>query len=206
MAMLRLERIFKNYGETGPINERVNLHGFIGPEVFLTKSGEVGLILEVRGVDYECLDGTAIDGLTKRLESALKLFGDDHRVYQYLFKRNNETIPYKIYGNPVVDAAIQNRIAYLGAKADTLFSLSIYYVILHQGSQLSHSLGNALAQFPKHPRKSLAELSPRFFAKKQALFLGNQITNAKPALLQSPHPLPLQPTVFVPSPLHVKPP
>jgi type IV secretory pathway VirB4 component len=95
MAMLRLKRIFKDYQETGSLNERVNLYGFVGPEVFLTKTGELGLILEVRGVDYECLEGAAIDALTKRLESALKLFGDDYRVYQYLFKRNNETIPYK---------------------------------------------------------------------------------------------------------------
>src|SRR5713226_5972886 len=169
MAMLRLKRIFKNYVETGSLNEQVNLYGFIGPEVFLTKTGVLGLILEVRGVDYECLDGAAIDALTKRLESALKLFGDDYPVYQYLFKRNNETIPYKLYGNPVVDAAIQNRIAYLGSKADTLFSLSIYYVILLEGAHISHSLGNTLAQFPKHPRKSLAELSARFFAKTQVL-------------------------------------
>src|SRR6267142_4896318 len=144
MDMLRLSRIFKNYNETGSLNEQINLYGFIGPHVFLTKSDEVGLILEVRGVDYECLDDVAIDGFTKRLESALKLFDENYRVYQYLFKRNNEPIPYKLYGNPIVDTAIKNRIAYLGGKADTLFSLSIYYVILHQGSQISHSFVHAL--------------------------------------------------------------
>jgi len=58
--MLKLKRIFKNYDETGSLNERVNLYGFVGPEVFLTKTGELGLILEARGVDYECLDGTAM--------------------------------------------------------------------------------------------------------------------------------------------------
>ena len=198
MAMLRLKRIFKNYEETGSLNERVNLYGFIGSEVFLTKTGELGLILEVRGVDYECLDGTAIDALTKRLESALKLFGDDYRLYQYLFKRNNETIPYKLYGNPVVDAAIQNRIAYLGSKADALFSLSIYYVILHQASQISHSLGSALAQFPLNPRKALAELSARLFAKKQVLVLGNEIGKAEAALLQKARSFTLQVSDFLP--------
>src|SRR6204780_1570673 len=138
--MLKLKRIFKNYQETGSLAEQVNLYGFIGPEVFLTKSGEVGVILEVRGVDYECLDQTAIDGLTKRLESALKLFDENCRVYQYLFKRNNETIPYKLYDSPVVDAAIKNRIAYLASKADTLYSLSVYYVLLYQGFETSHKL------------------------------------------------------------------
>src|ERR1700723_4397531 len=135
--MLRFSRIFKNYEETGSLSERINLYGFIGPQEFLTKSGEVGLILEVRGVDYECLDGAAIDGFTKRLESALKLFDENCRVYQYLFKRNNQTIPYQLYANPVVDAAIENRIAYLQSKAGTLFSLSVYYVALYRRSEAS---------------------------------------------------------------------
>jgi type IV secretion system protein TrbE len=196
--MFRLKRIFKDYRETGALNERVNLYGFIGPEVFLTKTGELGLILEVRGVDYECLDGAAIDGLTKRLESALKLFGDDYRVYQYLFKRNNEAIPYQLYGNPVVDAAIQNRIVYLGSKADTLFSLSIYYVILHQGSPLSHSLGSIFAQFPESPRKALVELSARFRAKKQVLVLGNELGKAEAVLLEKARSFLLQVSDFLP--------
>src|SRR3984893_14897491 len=165
--MLRLKRIFRNYEEAGALNAQLNLYGFVSDHVFLTKTGDIGLILEVRGVDYECLDGAAIDALTKRLESALKLFGDDYRVYQYLFKRNNETIPYKLCGNPVVDAAIQNRIAYLGSKADKLFSLSIYYVILYQGSRISRTLGTTLGEFPKNPRKALTELCAHFVSKKR---------------------------------------
>ena len=78
--------------------------------MFLTKSGDVGVILEVRGIDYECLDGASIDAFTKRLESALRLFDENYRVYQYLFKRSNPGISYKLYGNPIVDAAIRNRI------------------------------------------------------------------------------------------------
>jgi type IV secretion system protein TrbE len=49
--MFPISRIFKNYRETGSLGEQINLFGFIGPEVFLTKTGEVGLILEVRGVE-----------------------------------------------------------------------------------------------------------------------------------------------------------
>jgi type IV secretion/conjugal transfer VirB4 family ATPase len=184
MTMLRLSRIFKNYDETGSLSEQINLYGFIGPHVFLTKSGEVGVILEVRGVDYECLDAVSTDSFTKRLESALKLFDENHRVYQYLFKRNNETIPHQLYGSPVVDAAIKNRIAYLGSKADTLFSLSIYYVVLFQGSQTSDKLGNAIAEFPKNPKKAISNLRAHLSGQKQALVLGRNVSNAEAALLQ----------------------
>src|SRR5467141_1821951 len=197
MAMLRLSRIFKNYNETGSLNEQINLYGFIGPHVFLTKSGEVGVVLEVRGVDYECLDAASIDGFTKRLESALKLFAENYRVYQYLFKRNNETIPYKLYSNPIVDTAIKNRIAYLGSKADTLFSLSVYYVLLHQGFQVSHKLGSALAEFPKNPKTTLAYLRAHFSSQKQTVVLGQHVSNAQAALLQKARSFILQVSDFL---------
>jgi type IV secretion system protein VirB4 len=197
MDMLRLSRIFKNYNETGSLNEQINLYGFIGPHVFLTKSGEVGVILEVRGVDYECLDSASIDGFTKRLESALKLFDENYRLYQYLFKRNNETIPYKLYANPIVDTAIKNRIAYLASKADTLFSLSVYYVVLYHGFQTSAKLGSALAEFPKNPKKAVAELRAHFSGQKQVVVLGQHVGNAQAALLQKARSFMLQVSDFL---------
>src|SRR6516164_1600314 len=197
MTMLRLSRIFKNYNETDSLSEQINLYGFIGPHIFLTKSGEVGVILEIRGVDYECLDGASIDGFTKRLESALKLFDESYRVYQYLFKRNNETIPYKLYANPIVNTAIKNRIAYLGSKSDTLFSLSVYYVVLHKGFQTSHKLGSALAQFPENPKKALADLWALFSSQKQIVVLGQHVDNAQAALLQKARSFILQVSDFL---------
>ncbi len=98
--MLRLQRIFKNYQETGAFNEQVNLYGFIDSNVFLTKSGELGVILEVRGVDYECLDGASIDGLTKRLESALKLFDENYRIQLSASTRNRDPVLMSSHGNP----------------------------------------------------------------------------------------------------------
>jgi len=182
--MLRLKRIFKNYEETGSFNELVNLYGFIDEHAFLTKTGDLGVILEVRGVDYECLDGASIDGLTKRLESALKLFDERYRVYQYLFKRNNETIPYKLYGSPVVDAAIQNRIAYLASKADTLFSLSIYYVFLYEGFRPSRRLSNILQECPAHPGRTLGNLMGNLSTKKQVVLMAAETGKAQAVLLQ----------------------
>jgi type IV secretion/conjugal transfer VirB4 family ATPase len=197
MAMLRLSRIFKNYNEAGSLSEQINLFGFIGPNIFLTKSGDVGVILEVRGVDYECLDGASIDGFTKRLESALKLFDENYRLYQYLFKRNNEAIPYKLYGKPIVDAAIKNRIAYLGSKADTLYSLSVYYVVLYQGFQTSDKLGNALAEFPKNPKKAVADLRAHFSSQKQIVVLGKHVASAEAALIQKARSFILQVSDFL---------
>jgi len=195
--MFRLSRIFKNYGETGSLGEQVNLYGFIGPEVFLTKAGEVGLILEVRGVDYECLDGGSIDGLTKRLESALKLFDENCRVYQYLFKRNNEIIPYKLYGNPVVDAAIKNRIAYLASKADTLFSLSVYYVVLYREFEAIDRFAGVLRAFSKGLKRGFTELAAQLSSKKQVVVLGEHLDRSRSVLLEKARSFLLQVSDFL---------
>src|SRR5260370_7153736 len=114
--MLRLQRIFKNYEETGSFNEQVNLFGFIESGVFLTKTGDLGVILQVPGVDFECLDGDALDGLTKRLESAFKLFDENYRIYQYLFKRNNESIPFKLYDNSVLPTPTNNPLPFFSTQ------------------------------------------------------------------------------------------
>src|SRR5216684_4533366 len=196
--MLRLRRIFKNYEETGSFNEQVNLYGFIDQHVFLTKTGDLGVVLQVPGVDYECLDGNTLDSLTKRLESALKLFDENYRVYQYVFKRNNETIPYKLYGNPVVDTAIKNRIAYLASKADTLFSLSIYYVVLFEGFRYRRTLGSTLLEIPKRPAKALGELRAHFSGRKQVSLLDREITKGQAGLLQKVESFILQVSDFLP--------
>ena len=77
--MLRLKRIFKNYEETGSLNAQVNLYGFIDDQRSLPRPANSESFSKSRGVDYECLDGAAIDGLTKRLESAFRLFDENCR-------------------------------------------------------------------------------------------------------------------------------
>jgi hypothetical protein len=50
--VFRLDRALKPYRKYGSLNDQVNLFGFIDDGVFLTKSGERGLELAVRGVGY----------------------------------------------------------------------------------------------------------------------------------------------------------
>ncbi len=195
--MLRLKRLFKNYDETGSLNELVNLYGFIDNELFLTKTGAVGTVLEVLGVDYECLDGAALDHLTKRLESALKLFDENYRVYQYLFKRNRETIPYQLYENPVVNAAIRNRMAYLEERAGKLFSLSIYFVVLFEGSLTGARLANALTEVTDSPVAAVRRLWTRISSEKQIAFLETVVGRAQAALRQKVESFVLQVSDFL---------
>src|ERR1051326_2717201 len=167
--MFRLDRISKAYEEAGSLSEQVNLFGFIDDQVFLTKSGDVGVVMALSGVDYECLDSTAIDHLTKRLESAFKIFDENCRVFQYLFKRNQERIPYQTYGNPVVGQSHRESDAVSAAKADTLYSLKIYYVILLQNSPRKTGLLATVQKLASEPIAALRELRVYLSTKRQVL-------------------------------------
>jgi len=182
--VLNLRRLFRNYEEAGSLNAMVNLFGFVGAEMFLTKTGDAGVVLEVKGVDYECLDQNSIDGLTKRLESALRLFDENYRVYQLLFKRNQEAIPYSLCGKPVVDSAIRNRVAHFAEKAETLFSLSIFFVVLCPAIAARRGLTASLLELPANPRASLAELRSRFSSKAAVRLNSREIAHAEAALRQ----------------------
>src|SRR5579864_7654792 len=85
--MLRLDRVIKPWKESGALNSQLNLYGFWNDNAFLTKSGDLGIILRVRGVDYESLDQAAQEYAVKRLEAALKTFGPGFHVYNICSKR-----------------------------------------------------------------------------------------------------------------------
>jgi type IV secretion system protein VirB4 len=182
--MLNLRRLFKNYDEAGSLNAMVNLFGFAGTEMFLTKTGDAGMVLEVKGVDYECLDLPSIDALTKRLESALRLFDENYRVYQLLFKRNQEAIPHSFCGKTIVDTAIRNRLAYFTEKAESLFSLSIFFVVLCPAMSARRSLTNSILELPANPRASLADLRARFSSTASVRLDSQEITGAEATLRQ----------------------
>ena len=195
--MLNLKRVFWNYDEAGSLNAMINLFGFVGPHTFLTKTGEVGAVLELGGVDYECLETSSIDALTKRLESALRLFDESYRLYQILFKRNGEAIPHSFCGKPVVDAAIRDRVAYFSRKSDNLFSLSVYFVILSPALAARHSLAKTVLSIPDHPRKALKEVAARFSSKATVQIDAAQIETAQTALRQKVDSFRMQVSDFV---------
>jgi type IV secretory pathway VirB4 component len=107
--MLNLSRVIKPWKEADALSAHINLYGFWTETTFLTKSGDLGMVLSVTGVDYESLDNDEQQYAVKRLESALKSFGEGFHVYQYLFKTNRPDIPFASYDDALIDAAKRRR-------------------------------------------------------------------------------------------------
>jgi type IV secretion/conjugal transfer VirB4 family ATPase len=198
--VFKLTNAFKNYREAGSLNEQINLLGFLDDHFFLTKSGDIGAVLAVSGIDYEGLDGNGIDQYTKRLESAFKVLDDQCRIYQYLFKRNHPTIPHREYQDPVVNAAIRNRIAYFKSKADKLYSLEIFYVVVLETAQKGKALRRLLTNGNDNPdvHGRWKDLRALVSAKNKIVLIGNDLQRAQSALNQKVASFLLQVSDFVP--------
>src|SRR6266436_5180471 len=181
-AVFKLNRITKEYREAAALCSQVNLFGFVDDEIFLTKSGDVGIVLAIEGVDYECLDTNTIDNLTRRLTAAFRVFDEKSRVYQYLFKRNRENIPFKTYQNPIVNAAIRNRIEYLKTKAESLYSFQICYVVLYEGFRHRSSILTSLSKIASRPGEAMQELRARISTRKQVVVIDSELQQSLSAL------------------------
>ena len=156
--MLRLDKVIKPWKEAAALNDHINLYGFWNETAFLTKSGDVGMVLRVSGVDYESLDHAEQEYAVKRLEAALKAFGPGFHVYQYLFKQNRPEIPFAHYDDPVVEAAIDQRRQFFEAKRDRLYQIEIFYCIVLEGARSKTGIGAALARLFRDPAGAIDEL------------------------------------------------
>ena len=74
--MQSIRKVIKTWQDAGELNANINLYGFVADDVFMTKTGDLGMALECRGVDHESFDSDEQQYAVRRLESALKAFGD----------------------------------------------------------------------------------------------------------------------------------
>src|SRR5579859_3009222 len=173
--MLRLDKAIKPWKESAALNDHINLYGFWNETTFLTKSGDLGMVLRVPGVDYESLDRADQEYAVKRLEAALKAFGPGFHVYQYLFKSNRPDIPFTHYDDPVVEAAVEQRRQFFDAKKDHLYQIEIFYAIVLQGSRSKSGVRAAVAQFLRDPAGAIGELKVQFTNSAMKVLLRSQI-------------------------------
>jgi type IV secretory pathway TrbF-like protein len=156
--MFRLDKVIKPWKEAASLNDYINLYGFWNETAFLTKSGDVGMVLNVPGVDYESLDYAGQEYAVKRLEAALKAFGPGFHLYQYLFKSNRPEIPFAKYDNPVVDAAILVLAAVCLTLAGLIFKSQRALAAIHPLIVRINDIGRAEAidyrNFQYRPREA----------------------------------------------------
>ena len=173
--MLNLAKLVKPWKDSDSLNAHINLYGFWSETTFLTKSGDIGLVLSVPGVDYESLDNSEQQYAVKRLESAMKSFSEGFHVYQYLFKSNRPNIPFAHYDDELIDAAIDQRRQFFEAKRDRLYQIEIFYVVILEGVRSKTGLFTSLARIPAAPRRGFADLKAQFVGEQMRTLLRTEV-------------------------------
>src|ERR1700732_809191 len=133
--MRRLSQIVRDFRDTGAMSTLINLYGFVDDAVFLTKSGDLGVVLALRGVDYECLDPDQREAVTRRFEVALRLWDEHTRLYQYVLKRNQIALPDASHPPPAGNSLLQRLPAFLEATQDERYTVELYLVILAEAGR-----------------------------------------------------------------------
>ena len=176
--MLTLRGVIKPWKESAALCDHINLYGFWNETAFLTKSGDLGMVLSVTGIDYESLDRSQQEYSVKRLEAALKSFGPGFHVYQYLFKTSRPEIPFASYSDPVVQTAVDQRRQFFKEKADHLFQIEIFYCVVLEGARSRTGLGAACAQIVRDPSGAISEVRRQFSSSGMKRLLRAEIERA----------------------------
>jgi type IV secretion system protein VirB4 len=131
--MLRLTRILKDYSEAGTLSGLIALWGFARDGVFLTKAGSVGIVYRLTPPDTECMDQTTRAVVAARVSQALKQLSERLHLYVYLLKRPASPLPPTTHPNAAVNAALNERAAFIAGSASRFYTCEHYMVLLHEG-------------------------------------------------------------------------
>ena len=181
---MTLSRMRKSHDESRSFSSMINVLGFLADgHTFLTKSGDVGVVVSYRGRDSECLEPLVKDGIVAGVRSALvAAFDESFTIKLYLRKTSDPELEASDSDNEVVREAIRNRNEYLRSKGAELFSFETYLVIICKGQWGSPKIAERLSYFIRHPRRALRE---SLRANGRALVLDETIEATKRHLLRA---------------------
>ncbi len=182
--MFKVENITKDWKEAGSLQAHINLYGFWDEHCFLPNPAIWVPYSTLAESITRALDHAGRDYAVKRLEAAFRALDDKTRLYQILFKHNRPAIPHAEYENPLVRAAVEQRSAFLQSKADRLYSIETYWVVMVDGKYAKTGLFHALSQLLKVPRTGIKELKTLFAGKQQRTLLYEQIERDRLLLQQ----------------------
>jgi type IV secretion system protein VirB4 len=156
--MLSIRRITKSYRDAGALHTLLNMATFLDDAVFLTKSGDLGMCVAWKGVDYDGLGPEERDAIARRFERSLRLFDERYRLYQYLLKTPVTRLDEATTGIDAVDALLQARRDFVLATRP-LFTVQTYAAVVFEGWR-EHAGGGLWAQLRTRGSRLVDAWSP----------------------------------------------
>ena len=154
--MTRLDEVTREYRESGALSGLIAIHAAVEETTFLTKGGQLLQVLRVKGIDHECLDHHQLNTVARRFEAAIRIFPVTFHLYQLVLKRDHAELPHQVPAHPAVREAVRNRIDYLQAKADALYTFELYFVVVYDAG-LGKNAGGTFHRALRQPHRALAD-------------------------------------------------
>ena len=112
--MQSIWNVFGKPENSDPLCRWIPYDCFVDDSVFATKTGCIGMTLEMEGIEYETLAQEHLERVAERFAAAHRTFDGRFRLYHHLLKRNNERVSRKgRYSKPTVDRAVRERAEFL---------------------------------------------------------------------------------------------
>src|SRR5260370_24309465 len=132
--MIKLNRVLKSYRDSGALHANIGIQEAVDDKNVLKKGGHLVRLLRFHGIDDECLDPQQVDQIASRIEAALRLLGENFRLYQYQIKGHASPIDCSGSESPLVEEALKLRTAYLNSKQ--LYQIEHYWAVVYEGSRI----------------------------------------------------------------------
>lgn len=150
--LVYLPALSRAHDESRPLHTLINVFGFLDSEVFLTKSGDLGMVLRYQGKDAECMEPEALAALCARIGSAIRVFDDRFVVTQYWLKSPLPPLELRTYASRPLTEAAQHRARFLNARGVSLYSYETFLVVICKSCWRSPRLVDRLRQAISNPQ------------------------------------------------------
>jgi type IV secretion system protein VirB4 len=148
--MQSIWNVFGKPQDSDPLSRWIPYDCFVDESVFSTKTGCIGMTLEMDGVEYDTLAQENLERVAERFAAAHRCFDGRFRIHHHLIKRGGERVSRKgHYSNSVIDRAVQERAEFL--ERTGLYSIRLFTTVLFEaepcrveselGLQLAHNIG-----------------------------------------------------------------
>ncbi len=140
--MVNVPKFLKPYKDAGALHCLLPINRFVDDNVFLTKRNQLGVVLQVEGIDDECHTAEMLESCTRRIAAAWRSFDERFRIYQYVVKQDLHNVePSAACCNNTARETIRRRTQFLESKEPGLYSIRLFLVILLEPAVLNSRSG-----------------------------------------------------------------
>jgi len=164
---------------TGAFSALVNLYGFVDEHTFVTKTGDLGVVLAVNGVDDECLDADGRDRVARRFEAALRTLAEDTRLLQYVIKRPRGAERPAPHPDSCVRALFEAHHRFREERRGDVYDINLYWVVIASPDGDAGTTRERARAFTREP---LAFIREWFSHDRTVAALGDALTRRHEAL------------------------